>query len=95
MWVVAGFPGGWATFFYFPWDKGTTKHKWGGKAGDSFVWANFQGNSRASFADYTGGKRVVTTSSVYSCITTFLFTQGGVLLITPASCGGRALPGPV
>ena len=41
------------------------------------VWANFQGDSRASFADYSGEERVVTTSSVYIPVTTFLVHKKG------------------
>ena len=51
-----------------------------GRPGIPFLWANFQGNSPASFADYTGGKRVVTASSVYSCITTFLVHTRGCVV---------------
>ena len=58
--------------------KDTTKHKWVGRPGIPSVWANFQGDSRASFADYAGEERVVTTSSAYSSITTFLVYISGV-----------------
>ena len=41
------------------------------------VWANFQGDSRAYFADYSGEERVVTTSSVYISVTMFLVHKKG------------------
>ena len=52
--------------------KDTTKHKWVGRPGIPSVWANFQGDSRASFADYTGEGKVVTISPAYSSVTTSL-----------------------
>ena len=62
-----------------------------GRPGIPFVWANFQGNSRESFADYTGGKSVVTTASVYSCVTTFLVhTRGCVVNHTSVLRGQSA-----
>ena len=82
MWVVAGFPGSWTTFFYHPWDRGRLPQSTSGagRPGIPFVWVNFQWNSRASFADYTGERKVVMTSSVYFFITTFLVNTRGCVV---------------
>ena len=53
-----------------------------------FVWANFQGDSRASFADYTGEERVVTTSAAYSSVTMFLVYTSGVFVSHTSAAGG-------
>ena len=55
------------------------------------MWENFQGDSRASFADYTGEERVVTILSAYSGVTTFLvYTKGCIVSHTSILWGQGA-----
>ena len=55
------------------------------------MWAHFNGDSRASFADYTGEERVVTIPSVYSGVMTFLvYTRGCVVSHTSVRRGQGA-----
>ena len=51
------------------------------------VWTNFQENSWASFADYSGEERVVTTSSVFIPITRFLIHKNGKHVIHTSARG--------